>query len=214
MRLNQCSLPVSITEVDTLCQHYLSLLYSDESSKPGTVTLSQELFSETYGEILYPSINKLISSISLTEQDVFVDLGSGKGQVVIQLFLNSLVKEAYGIELILKLHDSALAAAKRLQSELPDCFHGSRKIKFLSGSFLDIPFTTATVVFINSTCFTQSLVNELGQIIENTPSIHTVLSLRAIGTLKRLIFKKAIRIECSWDSALCYIYRDAESLLT
>ncbi len=206
MRLNQCFLPVSITEVDALCQHYLTILYSDEPPKQGTVTLSQNLIGETYGEILYPSINKLISSITLTEQDVFVDLGSGKGQVVIQLFLNSLVKEAYGIELLPKLHDSALAAAKRLRSELPDFFHETRKIHFLSGSFLDISFATATVAFINSTCFTQSLVNELGLIIENTPSIHTVLSLRPMGTLKRLVFKTAIRIECSWDSALCYIY--------
>ena len=208
MRLNQGSLPVSITDVDTLCQHYLTILYSDELPKQGTITLSQQRITETYGEILYPSINKLIASITLTKQDVFVDLGSGKGQVVIQLFLNSLVKEAYGLELLPKLHDRALAAAQRFESELPDFFHGSRIINFLCGSFLDIPFTTATVAFINSTCFTQSLVDELGQLIENTPRIHTVLSLHPIRSLKRIAFKKAIRVECSWDSALCYIYSD------
>jgi len=204
MRLNQSSLPVSITDVDILCQHYLTILYSDELPKQSSAP--QVAITETYGEILYPSVNKLISLILLTTQDVFVDLGSGKGQVVIQVFLNSVVKEVYGIELLPKLHTRAITACERLQSELPDFFHGSRKISFLSGSFLDIPFTTATVVFINSTCFTQSLLNELGQRIENTPSIHTVLSLRPLNTLKRFIFKKAIRIECSWDSALCYFY--------
>lgn len=192
MRLNQDSFPVSITDADALCQHYFKQSPS---------------ITETYGEILYPSVNKLISTISLTEQDVFVDLGSGKGQVVIQVFLNSAIKEAYGIELLPELHNSAIAAAERLQSDFPFFFHQERKISFLSGSFLDIPFTTATVAFINATCFTQSLLNELGQRIENTPSIHTVLSLRPINALKRLAFKKAIRIECSWDSALCYIYK-------
>ena len=204
MRLNQDYLPTSITDVGTLCQHYLMTLYSDALPKQDIT--SRAAVTETYGEITYSSVNKLISSISLTEQDVFVDLGSGKGQVVIHVFLNSLVKEACGIELLPKLHDRAIAASRRLQSELPVFFHGSRKINFLLGSFLDIPFTKATVVFINSTCFTQSLLNELGQLIENTPSIHTVLSLRPINTLKRLVFKKAIRIECSWDSALCYFY--------
>ena len=204
MRLHQGSLPVSITDADTLCQHYLTLLYSDEL--PQQDAFPQASVTETYGEILYPSVNKLIALISLTEQDIFVDLGSGKGQVVIQVFLNSVIKEAYGIELLPELHNRAIAAAERLQSDVPNLFHVSRKISFLSGSFLDIPFTTATVTFINSTCFTQSLLNELGQLIENTPSIHTVLSLRPMNTLKRLAFKEAIRIECSWDSALCYMY--------
>ena len=74
MRLHQGSLPVSIADADTLCQHYLTLLYADEPPKQDTIP--QASVTETYGEILCPSVNKLISLISLTEQDIFVDLGS------------------------------------------------------------------------------------------------------------------------------------------
>ncbi len=183
MRFNKSSPGAySINDIDTLCEQYLRFLYAD-LEKQAAATLEQRNITETYGEILYPSIDKIIASISLTEQDVFIDLGSGKGKIATQFFLKSLVKEAYGIELLPELHRFALACVKRLEVEVPNFFHNSRKLSFLLGSFIEIPFTTATVALINSTCFTQSLLNELGNVIENTPNIHTVLSLRPISTL-------------------------------
>ncbi len=211
MFLNQSSLPeLSINDIDTLCQHYLNILYSEVEKKRVTSASSKKNIVETYGEILYQSVNKLISAIQLTENDIFVDLGSGMGKIVIQFFLKSMIKAAYGIELLPHLHQNAVEAAKTLQHDLPCFYNGTRQLIFLLGSFLDTPFKTATIVLITSTCFTQSLLNELGIIIENTPSIHTVLCLHPIRTLQRLVFKKVIRIECSWDTALCYIYSTKE----
>jgi hypothetical protein len=206
MRVNPIAPPAfSINDIDALCQQYLTILYSNQRQK-STKSVPKSQISATYGEILYQSVNQLITSLSLTEQDVFVDLGSGKGQIVVQVFLKSLVKAAYGIEFLPDLHATALAIGERIQHDLPDFFHGPRNLGFLLGSFLDTSFATATVVLINSTCFPQILLNQLGLIIEKTPSIHTVLSLRPIHTLQRLVFLKALRIECSWDSALCYFY--------
>lgn len=193
----------SINDIDTLCQHYLTILYHEVQSKGPIITGN---VCETYGEILYPSVNKLLSAIQLSEDDVFIDYGSGFGKMLIQVFLKTPVKEAYGIEIIPELHQQALTAAQKLQQELPDFYQENRKLTFLLGSFLEIPVPSATVAIIVSTCFSQPLLNALGKIIETTPSIHTVLSLRPVGTLQRLPFKKAIPVECSWDSALCYIY--------
>ena len=207
MFLNQSSLPeLSISDIDTLCQHYLTILYSEVQKTHVACAVSKTNIVETYGEILYPSVNKLISAIQLTENDIFIDLGSGMGKLVIHFFLKSNIKAAYGIELVPHLHQKAMEAANMLHHDLPCFYHDARQLNFILGSFLDIPFKTATIALITSTCFTQSLLNELGVIIENTPSIHTVLSLHPIGTLQRLAFKKAIRIECSWGTALCYIY--------
>lgn len=202
----QASLPaLSINDMDTLCQQYLTILYNDAEKQDRSALPKDKVF-QTYGEILYPSVDKLMSAIQLTEHDVFVDLGSGMGKIVIQFFLKSAIKAAYGIELLPELHQHALNAAKSLQQNLPDFYKGRRKLTFLLGDILETSFTKATVALLNSTCFTQSLLNELGKIIENTPSIHTLLSLRPINTLQRLVFMKVIRIECSWDTALCYIY--------
>lgn len=206
MKFHQISLTnLSINDIDTLCQHYLAILYHDVQRKGDSITHN---ICETYGEILYPSVDKILSVIQPSDSDVFVDYGSGHGKMVIQIFLKSQVKEAYGIEISPELYQHSLNAAQRLQHELPEFYQSERKLTFFLGSFLEVPLTTGTIAMVNSTCFTQSLLNQLGKIIEHTPSIHTVLSLRPISTLKRLTFQKAIRIECSWDTELCYVYSD------
>jgi hypothetical protein len=188
----------------TPSQEYLNLLYPKTFPQQN---LKQKNISETYGEILYESISKLINHLSISEQDVFFDLGSGLGKVAIQFFLNSAVKESHGIEIIPELHYQALNAAKKTKQDLPDFFNHDRKLNFLSGNFLDCSFNKASVVLLGSPCFSQKILNQLGEKFNMASTIHTVLSLRPINTLKRLSFKKAIRVECSWDSALCYIYQ-------
>lgn len=193
----------SIHDIDKLCQHYLAIQYQNIRLQ-GAATKNN--ICETYGEILYSGVDKILSVIRPSDSDVFVDYGSGLGKMVLHVFLKSLVKEAYGIEIVPELYHHALNAAQRMQQDLPGFYQGNRKLTFLLGSFLEIPLTTATIAMVNSTCFTQSLLNQLGTLIEQTPSIHTVLSLRPIGLLERLAFKKSFRIECSWDTALCYVY--------
>ena len=190
-------------DIDDLCQRYLTILYQGVQRK--SISPKNNV-AEFYGEVLYPSVDKLLAEIQPSYTDVFVDYGSGLGQMVIQVFLKSQVKEAYGIELLPDLHQHAFKAAIQLQQEIPEFYHEERKLKFLLGDFLEIKIP-ATIAMVSSTCFNQSLLWDLGKIIENTPSIHTVLSLRPIKTLKRLSFKKTIRLECSWDTTLCYVYK-------
>ena len=156
---------------------------------------------ETHGEILDVGIEKLISMMRLSENDVFLDLGSGRGKVVQQVFLNSRAKEAVGIELLFDLHDAAKTAAEKIRKEI-----NNRRLTFLCGDFLKTPLPFATVLFINSTCFSQSMLRAIGKIINQTPTIRSVFSTRPITTLERLGFKKTFYIECSWDTALCYVY--------
>ena len=202
MILDRSPLKLSIHDIDTLCQHYLATLYHGVLLK----NVTNHVW-ETYGEILYPSIDRLLSELVLSKDDVFVDYGSGLGKIVLQVFMKSIVKAAYGVEISSELHQYATIAATQLHHDLPDFFGNERKLVFLQGSFLEVAIPAPTVALVNSACFTQTLVAELGKVIESTPSIHTVLSLRTIHTLQRLIFSKVIRIECSWDTALCYVYR-------
>lgn len=187
-----------------LCQHYLDILY--EGAVGHCEREKNNNMAETYGEILYPSVDKLLSKIQLSNEDVFVDLGSGLGKLALQVFLKSHVKEVCGIEIVPELHVQALKAALRVQSELPGFYQGDRKLTFLCDDFLEISLATATVVLICSPCFSQDIVYSLGEKINNTPSIRTVLALRPMPTLRHLSFKKTIRLECSWDTALCYVY--------
>lgn len=185
-----------------LCQDYLTLLYPNEQGHSSTKNLS-----ETYGEILYPSMDKLISLLAMTEDDIFLDLGSGKGKIVTQVFLNSCVKEAKGIEILPHLHQVATHTADRLITELPEFFSGNRKLTFIQEDFFQTSLTGSTLAYLGSTCFNQSMLHQLGALINQTPSIHTVLTLRPMYFLKRFQLQQILRVECSWDSALCYVYK-------
>jgi SAM-dependent methyltransferase len=190
----------STPQKSPLLEHYLNQLFKNpHTPKP-------QFVSETYGEILHQSVTKLLSQITLKDEDIFYDLGSGYGKLAMHFFLQTPIKAAIGIELSSVLHVQAQKALDTVQNELPEFFENQRKLTFMQGSFLELPLTDATIVFICAPCYTQPMMNALGKIIEDTTSIHTVLTLRPLNTLERLPLKKIVRVEGSWDSSLCYIY--------
>jgi hypothetical protein len=191
---------------DVLFQQYLDLIYQEITENQHDVSPNNRLVSESNGEIFYSSINKLLSKIVFAEQDVFVDLGSGLGKMVLQVYLQTSVKEVCGIELLPDLHAKAMLAAGRVQHDLSH-FQSGRKLVFVCSDFFKIDFQMATIVFINAICFGQDILMKLGQIINTIPSIHTVITLRPIDNLKQLFLKNILCLEGSWDSALCYIYQ-------
>jgi hypothetical protein len=192
-----------MSDHNKLCQQYLEIVYFDIAKLHSK---TNKRITETQGEILYSGIDKLLSIINLTEQDVFVDLGSGNGKIVLQVFLRSIVAEAIGIEILPNLHQQALLATEKIKIELPGFFVDNRKVNFILGSFFEESFSAATVILINAVCFSQDMLCSLGDKINLMPGVRLVASLRPIPTLKRLAFKKAIRIACSWDMVMCYLY--------
>jgi hypothetical protein len=190
-----------------LIEQYLHYLYQDtQGYRKKEKKRHRKDLSDAYGEILYPSIDKLLTLFPLSPEDIFLDLGSGLGKLIAQVFLNTPIKEARGIELEPALYQQSMTALRRIQEDLPDFFKAGRAIHFLNDDFLTTPYTDATVVLATATCFSQSMLERIGQQIEKTPSIRLVLSLRPIPTLYRLPFTRTVRVECSWDAALCYVY--------
>lgn len=193
---------LSINDCDKLCQQYLNILYNDVKSN----SVWRQEISETYGEILYPSVSKLLSAISPCEHDVFYDLGSGLGKLALQVFLQTNIKKVVGIEILPELHQQAELARQKVENDIPFLFDG-REFEFKLGSFFEIPLTDATMVLIGSPCYTMQMFHQLADIIDRSESIRTVISMRPLLSMNRLKFKRTVRIEGSWDSALCYVYR-------
>lgn len=188
-----------------LCQLYLKSLYQHLSGHELNRKYKATI-AETYGEILYESVSELIYQLTLSANDIFFDLGSGLGKVVTQVFLQSEVKEATGIEINPELYQYALLAAHKVQEDLPEFFSGGRQLRFLQGDFLEVSFEKATVILISSPLFTPETLFILGKMINLNTNINKVISLRPLFSLTRLSMKKVIRVEGSWDSALCYLY--------
>lgn len=51
-----------------------------------------------YGETSFELICQMVDQIEISEDDVFIDLGSGVGQVVLQVAASTKCQNCYGIE--------------------------------------------------------------------------------------------------------------------
>jgi len=204
-------MPSLLNDPDLLCQHYLNIVYQNSQGHQSQDRPNLKNIAESYGEILYPSVDTLLKNISIQSHDIFLDAGAGLGKLALQVFLKSAVKAVYGIELKPVLYEQAQHAAQRVAQELPECYQGERQLVFLQGDFLTLPWPNASILLIGSPCFGPAMLGALARRIDATLSIHTVLSLRPLCLLQRLSFTKTIRIEGSWDSALCYVYQPSKA---
>lgn len=181
---------LSIRKFNGDCERYLA-----EHYKNCKVDFKRSNVSETYGEILYPSVQKITHTIPFTAHDTFLDIGSGLGKAVIQVFLNTDVKTAMGIEINPELH----AIAKRAAQDLPE-------VSFQCADVKNITLPPATIVLIGSPCFSPALISEISQKLIANKTVHSIFSMRPIES-EEFKFKRALRLEASWDTALCFLYR-------
>ncbi|CAI4224594.1 unnamed protein product [Auanema sp. JU1783] len=118
--------------------------------------------SEVYGETRYEQMQKIIEQLKFKESDVFVDLGSGVGHLVLYVAGGTRVRKAVGIE------KATVPAgyAQKMKSEYKRWMgwykKKSRQFDLITGDFLDAEYRDlitkeATIVFINNYAFNPDL---------------------------------------------------------
>jgi len=139
----------------------------------------------TYGELLTPFVHKFFAQTSLNSSHVFVDLGSGVGNVVLQAALQT-GAEAWGIEKMDLAASLGAQQAAELQarSRLWNIRLGA--LRLLHGDFLDSPVIDAVlrradVVLVNNKVFGESLNNSLLQKFLDLKLGCKVVSLESFG---------------------------------
>lgn len=197
--------------IDSLYQGYLTKVYQHTQgyiaySKAELEYFKQHNVSQTYGELLYPSVQKMLAQFHPRPEDVFLDLGSGLGKCALQAFMQTPVKRVIGIEAADALFAQAQRIAEQVKQDFPFFWDNNRTLSLRHENFLTADWQDTTLVYTCSTCFTQSLLAEIGRKINQHTSVQQVMSLRPLPTLTRLPLKSVISVECSWDSSLCFHY--------
>lgn len=197
--------------VDELYQAYLAKVYQGIESYGAYdpeqhQVLVQSGVSCTYGEMLYPSVKKILSKLKLSRHDIFLDLGSGLGKFALQVFMQSQAGKVIGIEALPKLSQASEKIVAKLHDDFPDIWENNRELRIISGNFLTQSWENANVLYTCSTCFRPELLDAIGDRINELSTVERVLTLRPLPTLERLSLKQVFTVECSWDSALCYQY--------
>lgn len=79
-------------------KYILSHCYNRAIEDPDKLNQYPPFSPQVYGETSFELIAQMIEFVSIGKDDTFIDLGSGVGQVVLQVAASCDVKFSYGIE--------------------------------------------------------------------------------------------------------------------
>ncbi|CAF2685991.1 unnamed protein product [Rotaria sp. Silwood2] len=158
-RLQQC--PTA-----KLFRHILAQVYSRAVTDPDKLRDYEPFSPSVYGETSPDLIDSILKIINLTEEQTFIDLGSGVGNVVLHIAALSNCKHVYGIE-----HEETPATYARAMAEefrFWMRWYGKRYSEFQleQGDFLTHPkvderIKEADVIFANNYVFGSTVNHEL-----------------------------------------------------
>lgn len=169
----------------------------------------------TYGEVTIPGGRQLFHHMGLSgprtdpnEEIVFLDLGSGRGRLVMQTYLElPRVTHSMGIELSRNRHEAAVAAWEELREQAQQIrsSHSENstapaagQVALIEGDFLEADLSKVTHIYISSLCFPDELMYKIGQKLQqDTPP-----NLQCIATLRAFPFefeKRGIKDRISYE---------------
>ncbi len=166
--------------------------------------------NQIYGELYYYSALKLLKYLNLSPNDHFLDLGSGLGKLVFQIYLASNIASVSGIEINKERHSIAMKAMDKLKHKIPSAFNSDRNMKLILGNFLSDEFQNRlediTVIYICSSIFSFDLLEAMGRKINAMPNVQKIATLRKLPHLTNFEITKKTFLHTSWDRVSCYFY--------
>lgn len=183
--------------------------YFDKIYEPFQSNIKQSLFSfsnEIYGEVYYYSAMKLLKFLKITDKDHFLDLGSGLGKLVFQLFFTTPAASVTGIEINQQRHEIAVKVKETIEHNLPDLFSHERTLNLIHGDFLKYDFDHISIIYLCSTVFSAELLDSIGKKINQMDNVKQVVSFRKLPNLDKFVLTKKIFLHGTWDKASCYLY--------
>ncbi|KAF9546537.1 Nucleosomal histone H3-Lys79 methylase [Mortierella hygrophila] len=175
-----------------LVVHLLQQMYSRTVAARASKLNQYEAFSNNvYGEILPILTKEFIQRTKMDESKVFVDLGCGIGNVVLQVALQT-GAESYGVEIM----DTPAKFAKKQAREFEartrafGLNHGA--VSMIHGDFLDTPglagiLARADVVLVNNYAFNSALNQSLLQLFLDLKEGCKIISLKTFVSLDHKI---------------------------
>ncbi|ORZ04591.1 histone methylation protein DOT1-domain-containing protein [Lobosporangium transversale] len=175
-----------------LVVHILQQVYSRTVASRASKLNQYEAFSNNvYGEILPILTKEFIQRTKLDHTKVFVDLGCGIGNVVLQVALQT-GAESYGVEIMDTPAKFSKKQAKEFEarSRAYGLHHGA--VSMIHGDFLDTPglpaiLARADVVLVNNYAFNSALNQSLLQLFLDLKEGCKIISLKTFVSLDHKI---------------------------
>ncbi|KAJ3393556.1 Nucleosomal histone H3-Lys79 methylase [Entophlyctis sp. JEL0112] len=172
-----------------LIYHILDQAYAHTVAPRVDILKSYKVFSNNvYGEVNHTLVTELINRTHLARQHVFLDMGSGTGNVVLQVAAQAQCT-AYGIEIM--PNPNELGQAQRsdflARCALYNVHISATRVELWHGDFLDDPrvlpvLSRADVVFVNNYAFDAKLNFRILERFLDLKDGAIVVSLKLFGT--------------------------------
>jgi len=207
---------------------YLDIFDGFDISKEEEVETSGKEFrlldgfgSATYGEVKQSSGPYVRQLLEIKKEDVFFDIGSGVGKLLIQMAISTPCKKAIGVELSESRYEASIQALdnlKKLKEE--GCIKNNCEIIFKNEDVLDTDLSEATTIMYSNVCFPPSITEKLLAKMAFTVAPGTkILTLKKLCARCGYICKakgkycafwrliKEATLKCTWTSSCsAYVY--------
>ncbi|NXF72318.1 DOT1L protein, partial [Sclerurus mexicanus] len=200
-----------------LLRHILQQVYNHSVTDPEKLNNYEPFSPEVYGETSFDLVAQMIDEIKMTEDDLFVDLGSGVGQVVLQVAAATNCKHHYGVEKA----DIPAKYAETMDREFRKWmkWYGKKHAEYTleRGDFLSEEWreriANTSVIFVNNFAFGPEVdhqlkerfanMNEGGRIVSSKPFAPLNFRINSrnlsdIGTIMRVVELSPLKGSVSW----------------
>ena len=195
-------------------QDTLDTLYSGVNgyglSQADRVGERREQKSLTYGEMLLEPFSRVLAAVKPAPGEVFYDLGSGTGKVVLMANMLAPFAKTVGIEFLPKLHDQASAIVDRYAQEIkPSLPDATAEIAVRQGDMLTEDLTDADVIFVHSTCMGEELIAGLAERVRACkPTTRFALISRGFFGMPWLANTERFDYTNAWNTqSTCFVYK-------
>ncbi|KAF2977047.1 hypothetical protein EK904_012969, partial [Melospiza melodia maxima] len=198
-----------------LLRHILQQVYNHSVTDPEKLNNYEPFSPEVYGETSFDLVAQMIDEIKMTEDDLFVDLGSGVGQVVLQVAAATNCKHHYGVEKA----DIPAKYAETMDREFRKWmkWYGKKHAEYtVSDTQLQTGIHTPVqsfVIFVNNFAFGPEVDHQLkerfanmkegGRIVSSKPFAPLNFRINSrnlsdIGTIMRVVELSPLKGSVSW----------------
>ncbi|KAJ3599949.1 hypothetical protein NHX12_033901 [Muraenolepis orangiensis] len=200
-----------------LLRHILQQVYNHSVTDPEKLNNYEPFSPEVYGETSFDLVAQIIGEMEMMEDDTFVDLGSGVGQVVLQVAAATNCKHYFGVEKA----DTPATYAESMDNEFKKWMkwygkkHGDYTLErgdFLSEEWKE-RIANTSVIFVNNFAFGPEVDHQLkerfanmkegGKIVSSKPFAPLNFRINSrnlsdIGTIMRVVELSPLRGSVSW----------------
>lgn len=151
----------------------------------------------TYGTIRPPAIRSILAHLNIDEADVLTDVGSGCGNVVLQVFANTPIRKVRGIEFVKARHVDAVRHFEDFKKQYQ--VDPSKEMLLVNGDACIEDFSDSTIVFASSTCFPEALMACLKERCESNRKLKYLISQKPLGPSKLKYLGDLVDMKTSWS---------------